>query len=59
MAANSWRGPNRQARIERVIRQHGIRAQTPRRYRVCTIDSKHSLRVAANLLHQNFCRRLA
>src|SRR5438045_9576429 len=36
------------------MRQHGIRARTPRRYRVCTTDSKHSLPVAANLLEQNF-----
>jgi transposase InsO family protein len=41
-------------RIERVMRQHGIRARAPRRYRVCTTDSKHSLPVAANLLDQNF-----
>jgi transposase InsO family protein len=40
--------------IERVMRQHGIRARAPRRYRVCTTDSKHSLPVAANLLDQNF-----
>src|SRR6266581_3465278 len=26
-------------RIERVMRRHGIRAQAPRRYRVCTTDS--------------------
>ena len=30
----------------------GLRA--PRRYRVCTTDSKHSLPVAPNLLDQNF-----
>src|SRR5262249_461820 len=41
-------------RVERVMRQHGIRARTPRRYRVCTTDSKHSLPVAPNLLQQNF-----
>jgi putative transposase len=41
-------------RIERVMRWHGIRARAPRRYRVCTTDSKHSLPVAANLLDQNF-----
>lgn len=41
-------------RVERVMRRHGIRAQAPRRYRVCTTDSKHSLPVAANLLDQNF-----
>jgi putative transposase len=41
-------------RVERVMHRHGIRARTPRRYRVCTTDSKHSLPVAANLLDQNF-----
>ena len=41
-------------RVERVMRQHGIRARPPRRYRVCTTDSKHCLPVAANLLEQNF-----
>ena len=29
-------------RIERVMRHHGIRARAPRRYRVCTTDSKHA-----------------
>src|ERR1700704_1113506 len=52
------RGPKGKAvsrkRIERVMRRHGIRAQAPRRYRVCTTDSKHSLPVAPNLLAQNF-----
>ena len=41
-------------RIERVMRQHGLRARAPRRYRVCTTDSKPSLPVAANLLDPNF-----
>ena len=41
-------------RIERMMRHHGIRARGPRRYRVCTTDSKHSLPVAPNLLDQNF-----
>jgi putative transposase len=27
-------------RVDRVMRQHGIRAPTPRRYRECTTDSK-------------------
>src|SRR5437763_10897775 len=36
------------------MRQHGIRAHAPCRYRVCTTDSKHSLPVAANLLDRNF-----
>jgi putative transposase len=39
-------------RIERMMRHHGIRARGPRRYRVCTTDSKHSLPVAPNLLDQ-------
>jgi transposase InsO family protein len=39
-------------RIERVMRRHGIRARAPRRYRVCTTDSKHSLPVAlTHLIH--------
>ena len=41
-------------RVARIMRQHGIRARVPRRYRVCTTDSKHSLPVAENLLDQNF-----
>src|SRR5207237_4357464 len=34
-------------RVERVMHRQGIRARTPRRYRVCTTDSKHGLPVAA------------
>ena len=41
-------------RVARLMRRHGIRARAPRRYRVCTTDSKHSLPVAENLLDQNF-----
>jgi transposase InsO family protein len=41
-------------RIERVMHRHGIRAHAPRRYRVCTTDSKHALPIAANLLDRNF-----
>jgi putative transposase len=41
-------------RVARLMHQHGIRARAPRRYRVCTTDSKHSLPVAENLLDQNF-----
>jgi transposase InsO family protein len=41
-------------RIARVMRQHGIRARAPRRFRVCTTDSQHSLPVAENLLDRNF-----
>jgi putative transposase len=40
-------------RVERVMRRHGIRAHAPRRYRICTTNSKHSLPVAANLLDRN------
>ena len=36
------------------MRQHGIWARAPRRYRVCTTDSNHSLPVAPNLLDQTF-----
>ena len=35
-------------RVARVMRRHGIRAQAPRRCRVCATDSTHSLAVAAN-----------
>jgi putative transposase len=41
-------------RIERMMHRHGIRAHAPRRYRVCTTDSKHALPIAANLLDRNF-----
>src|SRR4051812_14201738 len=41
-------------RIERMMHRHGIRAHTPRRYRVCTTNSKHSLPVAENPLDRNF-----
>jgi putative transposase len=41
-------------RIERVMHRHGIRAHAPRRYRICTTDSKHALPIAANLLDRNF-----
>src|SRR5262249_15474211 len=40
-------------RVERVMPQHGIRARTPRRYRVCTTDTMHCLPVASTLLEQN------
>ena len=40
--------------IRRVHAQHRERYGAPRRYRVCTTDSKHSLPVAENLLDQNF-----
>ena len=41
-------------RIERLMRRHGIRAATHRRFRVVTTDSGHGLPVADNLLDQTF-----
>jgi len=41
-------------RVERLMRHHGIRAITPRRFRVCTTDSRHDLPIAPNRLAQNF-----
>ncbi|SMH62764.1 Transposase InsO and inactivated derivatives [Azospirillum lipoferum] len=42
-------------RVERLMHhRHGIRAQRPRAYRVCTTDSNHALPVAPNLLDRNF-----
>lgn len=41
-------------RIERLMRRHGIRAATRRRFRVVTTDSNHDQPVADNLLDQTF-----
>ena len=41
-------------RIERLMRRQGIRAVTPRRFRVCTTDSRHDLPIAPNRLGQKF-----
>lgn len=41
------------ARVERLMREHGIRAKHKRRYKVTT-DSKHSYPIAENLLERNF-----
>jgi len=41
-------------RIERLMHQHGIRAITPRRFRICTTDSHHDLPIAPNRLDQKF-----
>lgn len=41
------------ARVERLMREHGIRARHKRRFTVTT-DSKHNLPVAANLLERQF-----
>jgi transposase InsO family protein len=39
--------------VERLMKKHGIRAKTKRKFRVTT-DSKHKLPVAPNLLERNF-----
>ncbi len=36
------------------MRRHGLRAATPRRFRVVTTDSRHALPIADNLLAQTF-----
>ncbi|CAE6860215.1 IS3 family transposase ISRso8 [Paraburkholderia nemoris] len=47
------RFPASKERVERLMRENGIRARHKRRYRVTT-DSKHKLPVAENLLERNF-----
>jgi transposase InsO family protein len=41
-------------RVARLMRRHGIRAMTLRRFRVVTTDSNHGLPIASNLLDQTF-----
>ncbi len=45
--------PASQERVERLMREHGIRARHKRRYKATT-DSKHGLSVADNLLARDF-----
>jgi transposase InsO family protein len=45
--------PASKERVERLMREHGIRARHKRRYQVTT-DSKHGLPVAENLLDRHF-----
>ena len=45
--------PASKERVERLMRENGIRARHKRRYKATT-DSKHALPVAANLLERNF-----
>ncbi len=45
--------PAAKARVERLMRENGIRARHKRRYKATT-DSRHSLPVADNLLDRNF-----
>jgi putative transposase len=40
--------------VAKLMRAHGIRAKTARKYR-CTTDSNHDLPVADNLLDRHFC----
>ena len=40
-------------RVQKRMRQHGIRARAKRRFRVTT-DSRHGLSIAPNLLNRNF-----
>ena len=47
------RGVSR-GRVERLMRQRGIRATASRRFRPVTTDSRHGLPVAPNLLEQRF-----
>lgn len=51
------RAPGRtvsRGRVERLMHRHGLRAQRPRAFRVCTTDSNHALPIAPNLLDRNF-----
>ena len=41
-------------RIERLMRQHGIRSMMTRTCRVRTTDSRLDLRIAPNLMNRNF-----
>lgn len=45
--------PASKERVERLMRENGIRARHKRRFKATT-DSKHSLPVAPNLLDRNF-----
>jgi len=45
--------PASKKRVERLMRENGIRARQKRRYKV-TLDSKHNLPLAPNLLERNF-----
>ena len=45
--------PAAKSRVERLMRENGIRARHKRRYKATT-DSNHRLAVAANLLDRNF-----
>jgi len=40
-------------KVRRIMRQHGLKAKTPKRFKLTT-DSKHSFPVAANVLDRRF-----
>ena len=41
-------------RVQRLMRQHGIRARGKKRFRIATTDSRHGLSIAPKLLERNF-----
>lgn len=41
-------------KVERIMRENGIRSQIKQKYRICTTDSNHQLPVADNFLDRNF-----
>ncbi len=40
-------------KVRRIMRQMGLKAKTPKRFK-CTTDSRHAYLVAANILNRNF-----
>ena len=46
--------PVGKGRVERLMRDHGLRGRHKRRWRVVTTDSKHGLPVAPNLIGRDF-----
>ena len=40
-------------KVRRIMRQMGLKAKTPKRFK-CTTDSRHAYPVAANILNRNF-----
>ena len=41
-------------RVQRLMKQYGIRARGKRRFRITTTDSRHDLPIAPNVLKRNF-----
>ena len=46
--------PCSKTRVERLMKEFGIKAKTKRKYRPVTTDSKHKLKVPDNILNRNF-----